>query len=454
MLTPVWWDDFIYACFFTSWHVPHTVLLSSFSDVIASVHNFYQTQNGRILASFITFLFMYFKDKNIFNICNTIVYCVFVLLIGFHITGSLKKISALFFMFINILLWLMISAWGQNLLWLTGSCNYLWTSTIILLFLVPFRKRVENLTYRPHIIVSFLWIIPGILAGWSMENSASGVFILLLAYLIFFKIYKKEPLAVFEVSGLIGFIPGFFMLVRARGGLFPGFMGLLRNIVMVGLDFFYYEILLIGLIILLAIELLYLRKTRIEISAYGFFIAALGSAAAMILPGYYGGRSAFLTEVFFIITLLSLVGQVKQIVPRRYSINTGIMLMLVFLSTFFIGSKDIVKSFLYARAREQYILTEKQKGNLAIKVKSPILVSDSHNGMYGVGAIDILGDPADPDFIAHNSSKAAWYGIVSLEGIPTNIKVATTPSVFSYLSRLKPGGLSVNDLLLIIYDGW
>jgi hypothetical protein len=215
MLTPVWYDDFIHSCFFTEWYVPHTSLLSSFSDVMASTYNMYQTWHGRSIADFINFLFMFFKDKNIFNVCNTIVYCIFVLLTGFHITGSFKKISAALFMFINILLWLTLSAWGQTLLWLTGSCYYLWTSTLILLFLVPFRKKAEDLSYKPHMIISFLWIVPGILAGWSMENSASGVLVLLAAYFIW-KIRGKEPVAAFEISGSIGFIFGFFMLISAR----------------------------------------------------------------------------------------------------------------------------------------------------------------------------------------------------------------------------------------------
>jgi hypothetical protein len=453
MLTPVWWDDFIMSCFFTEWQVPHTALLSSFSDVITSTYNIYQTWHGRSVADFINFLFMFFKNKIIFNVFNTIVYCIFVLLIGFHVTGSFRKISALFFLSINILLWLLISAWGQTLLWLTGSCNYLWTSTIILLFLVPFRKKVENLSYRPHIIISFLWIIMGILAGWSMENSASGIFILLLAYFTW-KILKREPVLVFEVSGSIGFLFGFFMLIRARDNLFPGFWGLVKNTVKVGFSFINNDALLITVIFLLAIELIFFRKTQIDKTTYGFFIAALGSVAAMILPGSYGGRSAFLTQVFLIITLLLLVIQIKQIIPRRYIIMTRIAILMCFLSSFYSGSKDIVKGFLYAESRERYILSEKENGNLAVKAKSPISISDPHSGMYG--GTDILYDPADREYIAHNSAKVVWYEIESLDGIPIlkpNEK-GITGSIKKFLSHRKSDGLSINDLFTIIYEEW
>jgi len=453
ILTPFWWDDFVMGCFLTTWHgQPRTVLLSSFSDVIVSTYNIYQTWHGRSVADFINFSFMFFKDKNIFNVCNTVVYCIFILLIGFHVTGSFKKISGLLFMFINILLWFAVPAWGQNLLLLTGSCNYLWTSTVILLFLVPFRKKMENLSYKPHIVISLLWIIPGIMAGWSMENSASGVFILLLAYFVL-KRREKEPVMVIEIFGYIGFLIGFFMLMRARHGLFPGFLGLIINTVGVLSSFVHQDGLFLAVIFFLAIELKYFRKANITKITYGFFLAALVSAASMIIPGYFGNRSAFITQIFLVITLLSLVIQLKQIIPDKIIVVAGAMLMLAFIPSFCMGSIDIVKGFLIAQAREQYILSEKQKGNFNIKVKTPIQISDPHSGMYG--AIDILADHTDPEYIIHNSAKAAWYGIESLDGIP-NIKEQpkVKATIKKFFKRRKPEGLIIKDLFTMIYEDW
>jgi hypothetical protein len=355
-------------------------------------------------------------------------------------------------MFINILLWLLLSVWGQTLLWLTGSFNYLWTSTLILIFLVPFRKKVENVLHSPHIIISLLWIIPGVLAGWSMENSASGVFILLLSYFIG-KRYKKEPVAVFEVSGSIGFLFGFFMLIRARDSLFPGFWGLVKNTAEVVSSFIIKDSLLFGIIILLAIELLYFKKEHIAKTTYGYFIAALGSVAAMISPGFYGGRSTFFTQIFLIITLLSLVIQMKQLIPKRYFTMAGIAILLCFLPSFYAGSKEIVRGFLLAEARERYILLEKQNGNLAVKVKTPIPISDPHSGMYG--GFDIMDDSYPAEYVVpHNSAKAAWYGIESLDGIPTCKMSGLQASIKKIMNRRNSDGLNINDMFTIIYEDW
>jgi len=285
-----------------------------------------------------------------------------------------------------------------------------------------------------------------------MENSASGVFILLLAYFIW-KISKREPVAAFEVSGSIGFLFGFFMLINARNNLFPGFWGLVKNTVKVGFSFINNDLLLIIVIFLLAIELIFFQKTSIDKTAYGFFIAALGSVAAMILPGKYGGRSAFFTQVLLIITLLLLIIQIKQIIPRRYIIITGITLLLCFLQSFYAGSRDIVKGFLYAEARERYILSEKQNGNLAVKAKSPIQINNSHNGMYD--GYDILNDSAEnKQYITHNSAKATWYEIESLDGIQPSNNSNIIASVKKFLSHRKSEGLSINDLFTIIYEEW
>jgi hypothetical protein len=222
-LTPFWWDDFVMACYLDGgWNEPHTRLLENFNDIIASTVNMYKTWHGRSVVDFLNFLFMFLRDKTIFNICNTLVYCLCVFLMCYHAAGSVKKIHPVHFLCVNILLWLFIPQWGQDLLWLTGSCNYLWASVIILLFLIPFRKRRDNPGWSPQFYVSILWLLIGVLSGWSMENSASGILVLLIAYFAL-KFMRKERAALFEITGTLGFMAGFFMLLRARGNLFSGF---------------------------------------------------------------------------------------------------------------------------------------------------------------------------------------------------------------------------------------
>ena len=288
------------------------------------------------------------------------------------------------------------------------------------------------------------------MAGWSMENSASGVFILLLLYFIL-KFRNHESFSGFEIFGTIGFLLGFFLLLHARNNLFPTFLILLKNIFMVGFLFICYDGFLVGVIVLFGIELIYFRKERIAKTTYGFFLAALGSVAVMIIPGRFGDRSDFITQVFLIITLLSLTLQIKQFIPGRYTKAAGIALILSFMLSFYLGTNAIVTGFLYNQARDRYILSEKQNGNFAIKVKTPIPVSDSHSGMHG---IDILDNPDRRQYLAHNSAKATWYGIKSLDGTPTYRINSLIPTIKKYLKRRMAEKISINEFYIILYEDW
>ncbi|MDR2792564.1 MAG: DUF6056 family protein [Treponema sp.] len=453
-LTPFWWDGFVMACFFGGWYDPHTRLLERFNDVVLSTFNIYKTWHGRTFADFFNFLFMFFKDKTLFNICNTVVYALCTFLMCFHVAGSVKNIRPPLFLCVTILLWLFLPQWGQNLLWLTGSCNYLWTTTAILAFLIPFRKHADNPVYTPHSAISMLWLFMGLLSGWSMENSASGLFVLLIAYFIA-KAAKKERVCFFEMTGAAGFTAGFFMLLRARHNPFPGFWGMVKNAVQVFSEFLRTDWLLLGLIILLGIKLVVFRKRRIANAVYGYGIAAMSSVAAMVLPGYFGGRSCFITQVFLIIGALSLCLEMLQYVPKKYMLYSCSLVLLLFLPSFYEGTKSIVESYFLSAARERYILSEKENGNTHIRVKSPIVVDDPHSGLYG--GIDILSDPNNREYITHNSAKVTWYGINSLDGISANNtggSSSLTATIKYYIQRRKRGNLKTEDLFKMIYEHW
>ena len=336
-------------------------------------------------------------------------------------------------------------------MWLTGSINYLWTGTIILFFLIPFRKRFDNTDYAPRPAISILWLFIGIISGWSMENSASGILVLLIAYFIM-KYIRKERVSLFEIMGTFGFAAGFFMLLHARQGFFPGFPGLVKNAVQVSRQFLLTDGVLCELIIMARVELLCFRKQSMSKAVYGYFAAALGSVLAMIMPGYFGGRSCFLTQVLLIIVGLSLAFKITPYIQKRFVAYSFLFISICFLSSFYDGAKSIVKSYLLSSAREQYILIEKEHGNMNINVKTPIYVKDAHSGLYE--GIDILSDSNNPEYIVHNSAKVTWYGIQSLDGIAIDGDAEVAAAITYYLQRKKAECLNAKDLLGLIYENW
>ncbi|MDR0515950.1 MAG: DUF6056 family protein [Fibromonadaceae bacterium] len=483
VLTPFWYDDFIMACHFDYWNAPHTQLLSDFHDIVISTINIYKTHHGRAMVDFVNFLFMFLKDKMVFNIANTIVYCIFIFLMCFHITGSIKKIHPLLFLCLNILVWLFLLAWGQNILWLTGSLNYLWTGTAILLFLMPFRKRAVEPDYLPPLGISTLWLFAGILAGWSIENSASGALVFLIGYFAL-KYKRRERAVFFEVTGAIGMLLGFSMLIG--GGLFIGegdgdgkgivFNGLsiIGNIYKAITQFIYKDLVLLGIIAIISIEIIYFQKKKIPIEALLFFAAALGSVVAMIVPGYFRDRASFITQIFLIITAVSIFLEMVKYMPKRFIIFSYVCLAVVFVPSFYNSLDSIIDGYFFSKAREMYILSEKEKGNLNVKIKTPLPVKDSHSGLYR--GTDILTDDSvrvsslvhnrakqilyNSNYISYNSAKATWYGLESLKGeVPKGPVVGQDidGSIYSinyYLKHKKKDNLTSKDLYRIIYENW
>jgi len=464
MLTPFWWDDFIMACYVEDFEGRHARLLLDLDDIIASTINMHKTHHGRSIVDFVNFLFMFSKDKNLFNVSNALVYGVFIFLMCFHVAGSVKEICPAHFLCSNMLLWLFLLSYGQNMLWLTGALNYLWTGTAVLLFLIPFRKRLVNPDYSPPLIISILWLFSGILCGWSIENSAIGTLSLLVWY---FALKRKrwERVTLFEITGTTGFLLGLFMLLSTGNGFFPGFLSLPGNFIKVIAQVISKDLILLTIIAVTFAELVCFRKKKIPVSAIFFLVVALGSIAAMVVPGFFRGRSTFITQVFLIMTAMSIFFELSKHIDKRFVVASYIVLVFAFLPSFVDGVNSIFSGYLFSAAREHYISQEKAKGILNISVKTPIPAIDSHSGLYG--GIDVQTDSASSDirhrlyYYTHNSAKATWYGLESLNGV-------LTTAIVSGMAREKEkmvfepikyyfgtvNSKDKNDLFMTVYENW
>ncbi|MFA6836524.1 MAG: DUF6056 family protein [Fibrobacteraceae bacterium] len=456
-LTPVWWDDFIMACRFDVWYETHSTLAASFSDVWNSTVNMYCTWHGRSVVDFLNFLFMSIQAKTVFNICNTAVYGLFVFLMCFHITGTFRPLFSWLFVTLHPLLWMLIPAWGQNLLWLTGSINYLWTGTLILLFLIPFRRRMDDSAYAMSVPLSILWLFAGIVAGWTMENSASGVFALLACYFVWNKFVRRNSVRLFEALGAAGFLSGFFMLVTARPHLFRGFYTLLLNFMQVNERLMKSSGLLVLCIFALSFYILRVLKQSLPRPALFFFSAAVGAAYSMILSDHFPARSWFMPQVFFLLSLLCLLFPVRGRIPKKSAIALFALLWAAFVPWFLLGAKSIAVGYLFTEAREEYVLEQRNLGVRNIAVKTPVPAVYAQSGLWN--GKDVLPLPRTPhedsEFVAHNSAWAAWYGLKSVRGISGDApeEGRAVRDVWNWIAQSESRP-SRRALLQRIYDDW
>lgn len=215
-------DDYVYS-FIWEGHaigVPlseEAVRIQSFSDIFRSLGTHYMTWSGRLVAHFFLMFFLcigkfWFNFINagmVMMLCFCIQWIAYEGRITFEI--SAKKLALTFFC-----IWAFTFNFSGVMLWMAGSCNYLWTAVFLLLFLIPYVRH-----YFTEGAVSYQkWMVPamaalGFLAGNANENTIGWVG--LTGFLYLYYSWKKKILQSWMISGFIGLSIGFGLLMLAPG---------------------------------------------------------------------------------------------------------------------------------------------------------------------------------------------------------------------------------------------
>lgn len=355
--TPLLADDYEYAFIYTS---PQEQAVSTsdlqpitnLNDILVSQTSHYLKWGGRSVVHFIVQLFMMPSSpgKALFNFCNAVVFVILINLAIFHATGKNpltfhgKNHHLLLKLFFIFGLWFLLPRFGENVLWLTGSINYLWGITLILTFMIPYRyffttNKMMNWQQKlPHWLTRSIFFIFGLLAGWTNE-SASFALIIFLAVIIFLDFKDKSicfrhrpynfPGA---ISGLIGALSGFCFMILAPGNFaratyFPSPDFILwrwfKNLLKSYLSFSTYFTVLIALLVV-GITVIYILQVKPKkkscLSLFKdsglYFLLCLASIFAMTISPIFPLRAWFGSIVFLLISLLNLGVHLFKILPR------------------------------------------------------------------------------------------------------------------------------------------
>ncbi len=190
--------------------------ITSFGDIVRSQYSHYMTWGGRIIGIGLTQLFAW-EGKHLFDLLNTLVFTALALLLFRVATG--KRLSA---MNTAYMFWLLFAMWFLlpdpflTVLWMCGSCVFLWTAVIGLLFLLPYAKAY----WTEQDPLPGKWGLPlmafaGLCAGWSVETSAAVIDFVIFFALIWF--WRKKQLRAWMVVGFVFLCIGSAMLVFAPG---------------------------------------------------------------------------------------------------------------------------------------------------------------------------------------------------------------------------------------------
>lgn len=410
--TPLIADDFVYTFIFGT-----SIPVTSVGDIITSQTSYYLTWGGRVIAETLTQMFMFF-GKNVFNIANSLCYIVFCLAVYFLAVG--RKIRFELLLLTTLLVWFFMPMFGQTIMWLTGSCNYLWCGTIILLALLPFRlyeeKQTKTLTSTWFAIAMIpLFFISGI----TNENTAGAMILVMLMFgFVYYK--RKLNIPAFAYTGLFFSICGFFCMIFAPGNSLrvENEAAVAEVTVMVGsnpiitrLAYFAYNLYaLMPLVILAVMAFVLLKNKKDRSKQVNFWIFVIASAAAMVVmlvPPKFPPRAMFGLAAFLIIAVVYAFSQL-QVTPdqiRKYIIIPGCSILFFYVMALgYVGVDALTVNKQYL-SRVQTIQEHKNEEMIAVPGIVPL---SSHNGMYGLKDVQV-----DPNHWV-NRALADYFGVSNI----------------------------------------
>ena len=305
-LTPEYHDDFVYKFMFEGGGVNYGHRVQDVGDLIQSQVCHYSTVNGRSLVHFLVQLFTGLLGKQVFNVVNAIIFCIFIGLLK----RSWGKRHDLLGMAVALVLVLLMPRFKDTMLWMTGSINYLWSATATLLFLMIYEKRRHQAVDKRMPLT----LVAAFLLGWTHE----GITLPLAAALVIHHLsaLKRDLgqqglwLALAYLAGgcVILLAPGTIARSGASDGLTASSLALrvIAGFTVLGkLHIIYLALSAI------AIGWLADRETvkRVITGNRHLLLAALLACGIVLMAGMPSARTAFGLELFAMLLLLRLLGE-------------------------------------------------------------------------------------------------------------------------------------------------
>lgn len=192
--------------------------IASFADIFKSVKEYYFVWGGRLPAQSLMTFFVW-QGKILFNIFNSFVFLLLIAEIYWlsHEGKVGTDFDASYIVWIFFSLWSFNVSFNDTVLWIAGSCTYLWMMAVVLAFLIPYVRNYydhEACTDSPPMLVTGM-LATGFLAGCSFEVIICWIILALSYWLYLCK--KRSCLQRWQIAGYIGLCSGYIVLLLSPG---------------------------------------------------------------------------------------------------------------------------------------------------------------------------------------------------------------------------------------------
>lgn len=414
ILTPLMSDDLLF----------NPVRPYTLWDLLKEEYNNYMTWNGRSVVQFIMHVFLLFP-KGVFNIFNSCCFILLTFLIYWNINEK-KEYDFTTYTLITLMLWQFGISFDQTILWLSGACNYLWGTVIILGFVTFFRYKTENPnSIRHETLLTIGLFFFGLLAGWCNENTSGGGLLLVLFFAIV-DIYNNKKIKPWIITGILGNCIGLLFMVMApgnsvRGALnkteesHDGILGLIGRFLKINAAIEQHLFpMLVVIIILMVYIILKNKNIKLLIKPLLFIVVALATSYVLIFTPQPMDRAYFGAGIFVTIAFIQMIVLVPQ---KDLYLSTvkygGIIVFVIFMFfSYCENGSDLVRILREVNEREEYILDQKELGTTTITL--PKLRPDFQT-QYSFMYMNDVNE--DPDYWG-NWLYEIYYGFDDVLGIP------------------------------------
>lgn len=169
----------------------------SLVDLLRSHTNLYLHANGRT-ANLVAALFCALLGKGLFNVCNTLVFGLLAHLTSLLTTGR-RSLLALSMFLVSVGTCYPVP--GETLLWLDGSCNYLWAITLSLALVWYLMRSHDPVQGWARGLALFL---AALVAGSFNEATSFGMLAGLALYYLLNRSQCNRQAAIFMAGYLLG----------------------------------------------------------------------------------------------------------------------------------------------------------------------------------------------------------------------------------------------------------
>lgn len=184
--------------------------VTGMADIVQSQYHHYLLHNGRVLDNGLVQLFMFIDNRPVFAVCNTLVFVGYVFL--------LQKVAGRrhwsYTLLITGLLLVLLRAFGEALLWMSGALNYLWGGLFNLLFLYYLQRHQTCQRIRTGLMLLPL----SLMAGWWQEAFSVGMAAALCLSVVY-DWRQKAPWAKAPLMMAAAYWAGTLLLILAPGTL-------------------------------------------------------------------------------------------------------------------------------------------------------------------------------------------------------------------------------------------